>query len=87
MAKKTKRMQQLIARERLRPPKNLGYSVLMFLAYVAYLRAMRLQFSPETKVLRTLIVVVGLVLTVVALVVAGKPNMVPEVLKYLPSIP
>lgn len=60
---------------------------LVFMAYLAYLRAMQPQRTPEVAVLRTFIIVVGLVLTVVALVAAGAPNMVVDAIKHWPLIP
>lgn len=86
MAKTTKKIQRLNTAECLRPQKGVSHSWLIFLAYLAYLRAMRPQQSPETKVLRTLIIVVGLVLVIVALVAAGAPEVVTDVLKHWPSL-
>ena len=86
MAKRTKRVQPLIASQSRGPQEDLSHSLLIFFAYVAYLRALRPQPSREAKVLRTLIVMVGLVLMTIALVAAGKPEMVIEVFKHLPAI-
>ncbi len=60
---------------------------LVFLAYLAYLRAMRPQPPTEVVVLRTLIIIVGLVLVVVALVAAGSPEMAAKVIQHWPIIP
>lgn len=60
---------------------------LVFLAYLAYLRATRPQQARETGVLRSLIIVVGLVLVVVALVAAGSPENVGAALRNWPMIP
>lgn len=60
---------------------------LVFLAYLAYLIAMRPQKSPEIGTLRTLIVIVGLVLSIVALVVAGTPEIVKDVIAHWPVMP
>lgn len=60
---------------------------LIFLAYLAYLRAMRPQSTPEVSALRMLIVITGLVLVTVALVVAGAPDKVGEVVHNWPILP
>ena len=60
---------------------------LVFMVYLAYLRAMQPERTPEVAVLRTLIIVVGLVLTVVALVAAGAPSTVVDIIKHWPLIP
>lgn len=60
---------------------------LVFIVYLAYLRAIQPQRIPEVTVMRTLIIVVGLVLTVVALVAAGAPNTVVDIIKHWPLIP
>jgi hypothetical protein len=57
------------------------------LAYFAYLNATKPQCSPDVTVSRTLIIVVGLVLVVVALVAVGSPNAVVDVIKHWPLIP
>ncbi len=60
---------------------------LVFLAYLAYLRAMRPQSPTEVVVLRTLIIIVGLVLVVVAFVAAGSPETAAKVIQHWPIIP
>jgi hypothetical protein len=60
---------------------------LVFMIYLTYLRAIQPQRTPEVAVIRTLIIVVGLVLTVVALVAAGAPNTVVDIIKHWPLIP
>jgi hypothetical protein len=59
---------------------------LILIAYLAYLRAMQPQRPTEVIVLRTLILVVGFVLTVVAVVAAGAPEVVIDILKHWPVI-
>ncbi len=61
-------------------------SWLILIAYLAYLRAMQPQRPTEVTVLRTLLLVVGLVLTVVALVTAGAPELVVEMLQQWPAL-
>lgn len=60
---------------------------LLFLAYLAWLRAMRRERSTPERVLRTLIITVGLVLVVVALGAAGAPEVVADVLQNWPLLP
>jgi|SRR5581483_1955355 len=60
---------------------------LLFLAYLAYLRATQPQRPPELALLRTLILATMLILIVVALVVAGDPKTIPDVLQHLHLIP
>lgn len=60
---------------------------LVFVAYLAYLRSIRPQPPSEINVLRSLIIVTGLVLVVVALVAAGAPDEVSQVIKHWPIIP
>ena len=60
---------------------------LQFLAYLVMVRALRDHPSTEQAVLRTLIVVVGLVLVVVALCAAGAPEVVGQVLQHWPLTP
>ena len=60
---------------------------MQFLAYLVLVRALRDRPATEQVVLRTLIVVVGLVLIVVALCAAGAPEVVGPVLQHWPLIP
>lgn len=60
---------------------------MLFLLYLAWLRATRPQPQSSVTVLTTLIIAVALVLTVVALVAAGAPEAVAEVLKHWPVLP
>jgi len=60
---------------------------MLLLAYLAYLQASRPQRATEAEVLRTLIVVVGLVLCVVALVAARAPDVATELVKHWPIVP
>lgn len=60
---------------------------LILLMYLAYLHATQPRHPTEVVVLRTLILVVGLVLTVVAVVAAGAPEVIVEVVKHWPSLP
>lgn len=60
---------------------------MLFLLYLAWLRAMRPQSHPSVTVLTTLIIAVALVLTVIALVAAGAPEMVAETLRNWPIAP
>lgn len=60
---------------------------MMFLLYLAWLRAVHPQPHISVTVLATLIISVALVLTVVALVAAGAPEMVAETLKNWPIAP
>ena len=60
---------------------------LALIAYLATLRATQPRPQTEAIVLRTLIIVVGIVLTVTALAAAGAPEVVAEVLQHWPLIP
>lgn len=60
---------------------------MLFLLYLAWLRATRPQPHPSVTVLHTLIIAVALVLTVVALVAAGAPEAVVEMMKHWPIAP
>ena len=59
---------------------------LMLFAYLAYLRTVRAQQNPERVLLR-LISIVGIVLGIVALVVAGAPEKVSELIRLWPIMP
>jgi len=65
-----------------RPP-----SWLVFLAYLAYLRAMKQKPPPEVAVLRMLIAVVGLVLVALMTVAAGAPEHLKDILSHWPILP
>ncbi len=60
---------------------------MLFLAYLAYLRAMRSPRSLDTALWRTLIAVIGLLLVVVTLVIAGDPQLISDVIRHWPLIP
>lgn len=62
-------------------------TLLAFLAWLAYLRALRPQATTEERVLRLLIVCVVLLLIVVALVAAGASDEVKDVLLSWPVVP
>jgi len=57
------------------------------LAYLAFLRAMKPQQNPSVRVLLWLIAVVGAVLGIVALVAAGAPDKVGELVRFWPFAP
>ena len=69
-----------------RPPADLP-PWMIFLLYLAWLRAMRPQPPVTATVLRTLIIAVALVLVVVALVAAGAPEVVADVMQQWPLTP
>jgi hypothetical protein len=60
---------------------------LILIAYLAYLRAMRPRPIPETSALRILILTTGLVLVILALVIAGAPEQVAGVVANWPFLP
>lgn len=80
---------RMLVRDSVEQPKTstTGPSLLEFLAFLVYLRSVRPSEPHLTKVLLTLILVVGMVLVVLALVVIGKPEYVSEALQHLPVVP
>ena len=61
--------------------------LLAYLAYLRYLQATRSQPPANVQISHVLIVAMALVLTVVALVAAGAPQYVVDILKYWPLHP
>lgn len=62
-------------------------SLTLFLAYLAYLKAIRPSPPPEVSALRLLIVVTGLLLIVIALVAAGAADQIGSALTNWPIMP
>jgi hypothetical protein len=60
---------------------------LAFLAYLAYLRSMRSPVTSDVRVMRLLIATVAVVLVAVALIAAGRSELVAKVLGNWPILP
>ena len=77
----------VVFRHRPAPQREQVSPWLQFLTYLVLVRALRDRPTTDQVVLRTLIVVIGLVLVVVALCAAGAPEVVVQVLQHWPLTP